>query len=511
MSNVAVSNDESSTGASSTDASLDRRKLLKAAASAAGAVGLHHLADAAGAEKVAAQPLIEAYAGQLSYEAGEEVTLHISTDAPRYTVEIARLGAKRQVVFTKQDLPGTRHMVPADASSHGCQWPVALKVPVPEDWRSGYYQVLFRAHRDAGGGRGEAFFVVRSKHPGREAKILLQLCTNTYNAYNQWGGSSLYGGPKGLVRRVSFERPYLGFLPGDNFTNRYSGWRRWEEPFVAWAEAAGYRLDFAVNGDLEFHPEVLKGYRLVLSVGHDEYWSAPMRDHLEAFIAGGGNVAFFSGNTCFWQVRSEEGKKALVSWKMDFDRDPVFATTDHRLLSGMWSNHLVRRPENQLTGVSFAYGGYHRFFEHGGDGCYIVHRPDHWIFAGTALKRGDRLGARDKIVGYECDGCDFTLQDGLPVPTHKDGTPETFEILGTAPAGLSTKGDQSLLWVSEALYGKGTKRRLAQPGAAVLGVYTRGGTVVTTGCTEWVRGLQGRDPQVERITRNVLDRLSGSA
>ncbi len=80
-----------------------------------------------------------------------------------------------------------------------------------------------------------------------------------------------------------------------------------------------------------------------------------------------------------------------------------------------------------------------------------------------------------------------------------------------APAGLSVKGDRSLIWVSEALYGRGTRRRVPQPGAAVLGCYTRGGTVFTTGCTEWVRGLEGRDPAVERITRNVLDRLSRPA
>ena len=42
----------------------------------------------------------------------------------------------------------------------------------------------------------------------------------------------------------------------------------------------------------------------------------------------------------------------------------------------------------------------------------------------------------------------------------------------------------------------------------VLGCYTRGGTVVTTGCTEWVRGLSGRDANVERITRNILDQLA---
>ena len=68
---------------------------------------------------------------------------------------------------------------------------------------------------------------------------------------------------------------------------------RWERDFVEWAEAAGYALDYCANSDLEWHPELLDNYRLVLSVGHDEYWSAPMRDHLEAYIAAGGNAAFF--------------------------------------------------------------------------------------------------------------------------------------------------------------------------------------------------------------------------
>ncbi len=85
-------------------------------------------------------------------------------------------------------------------------------------------------------------------------------------------------------------------LPGA--THRYQTTRR------ATVAAGGYQIDFAVNSDLEFRPVVLKPYKLVLSVGHDEYWSWPMRDKIEAFIATGGNVAFFSGKTCFWQVRN---------------------------------------------------------------------------------------------------------------------------------------------------------------------------------------------------------------
>ena len=88
-----------------------------------------------------------------------------------------------------------------------------------------------------------------------------------------------------------------------------------------------------------------------------------MRDHLEAFIASGGNVAFFSGNSVWWQVRSEDNGRALVGWKEAYKQDPFYASGNHALLSTLWCNHLIDRPENHLTGVSFAYGGYRRFFD----------------------------------------------------------------------------------------------------------------------------------------------------
>jgi hypothetical protein len=268
---------------------------------------------------------------------------------------------------------------------------------------------------------------------------------------------------------------------------------------VRWAEANGYDIDYAVNNDLEFHPEILKHYQLVLSVGHDEYWSAPMRDNLEKFIADGGNVAFFSGNTCCWQVRSEDKGNALTCWKQWYNLDPIFRKGDHKLLSTLWSHHLVQRPENKLTGVGFLWGGYHR--SHGqfmdGPASFITHRPKHWVFEGTKLKHGDRFGGRDTIVGYECDGCEMKWENGLPSPTGRDGTPKTFTILGTCPARWAP-GDS--LW-----YDRFPKDRV---GAAVMGLYTRGGTVFTSGTTDWAHGLRGKDPVVESITRNILDRLS---
>ncbi|MCB1078952.1 MAG: hypothetical protein KDM64_14115, partial [Verrucomicrobiae bacterium] len=294
---------------------------------------------------------IEGYPGDISYSPGEEAAFHISTTSPTYDLEIARIGKERTVVFSKNQIEGGQeYAIPEKASAEGCNWPVAYQLKIPADWKTGYYEVKMRI-ADSGGrfsqwntrtAEGSFFFVVRPAQPGKDAKILLQLATNTYNAYNNWGGFSVYaysGMAKNQGHKVSFERP-----PRSQFS-------RWELPFVVWCEENGYELDYATNGDLEFRPELLENYRLVLSVGHDEYWSAPMRDHLEAWIAGGGNVAFFSGNSVCWQVRSEDEGKSFSCFKQNYHLDPIFQTRDFKTLSTAWSHHLLERPENQLTGV----------------------------------------------------------------------------------------------------------------------------------------------------------------
>jgi hypothetical protein len=134
---------------------------------------------------------------------------------------------------------------------------------------------------------------------------------------------------------------------------------------------------------------------------------------------------------------------------------------------------------------------------------FTVHQPGHWVFAGTGLAAGDTFGRDDpeeshRIVGYECDGCEWTEVDGRPTPTHRDGTPEGFAILAHAPASWNN------LWS----HYPGPDRPLANGGAAILGTYTRKGTVFTAGTIGWANGLRDGDRVVEQITRNVLDRLS---
>jgi hypothetical protein len=339
--------------------------------------------------------------------------------------------------------------------------------------------------------------------------------------------------PPGFGRRVASVHPpdpqiaaHIGYMLVNGLSQwaGSAGWPNWEQPFVAWAEGAGYHFDVATNADLDRDPELLSRYALMLSVGHDEYWSRPMRDTVEAFIAAGGNVAFLSGNTSFWQVRLEDDRSTMVGYKQHFADDPCYGTDRAHEVTSIWSDHEVGRPENAMTGVSFARGGYARIGRRvpAGSGGYTIHRPGHWLFDGTGLEYGDLLGARATVVGYECDGCDFTYRDGLPYPTGADGTPDSFEILGTSPAASFTRETAARppapdelselefhAWRLFGTHEPAATDRLVN-GHAVLGTYTRGGTVVTTGCTDWAMGLAERDPQVEQVTRNILDRLGGS-
>lgn len=132
------------------------------------------------------------------------------------------------------------------------------------------------------------------------------------------------------------------------------------------------------------------------------------------------------------------------------------------------------------------------------------------------------LGGEVRIVGYECDGCDFTYTDGLPHPTGSDGTPDDFVILGTAPAAHFTRTTAArppapnepseLEFVASRVFGERGHEHRLEHGHAVLGSYVSagGGTVITSGSTDWAHGLAAHDRDVEQITANILDRL-GSA
>ena len=498
--------------------------------------------------------MLSGYCWPHSGAPGTVIPLCISSSLGAVAVTVTRVGATRETVARIDHVVVDEHAVPDDAVASGCGWPVAAEIATDAGWRSGFYEVMLEPV--AGWPRGRvptngsnlAFFVLHPA-PGTAGRMLMVLGTNTWLAYNDFGGSNLYTGsthaswerplyagflakPPGAGRRVAVMNPpdermaaHIGYIALEHLSGwtGSAGWPNYEAPFLAWAENAGYAIDVATNADLERHPDLLDGVTLMLSVGHDEYWSSPQRDTVEAHVARGGNLAVLSGNTCFWQVRYEDDGRTMVGYKQQYERDPVWGTDQQHLLTSIWSDRAIGRPETTLTGVSFNRGGYARIGRRvpRGSGGYTVHRPNHWVFDGCHFEWGDLLGARSTVVGYECDGCEFTLVDGLPVPTHTDGCPDDFEILATSPASpfdrrtaLRPVREGALSEIEfHALRVLGssdpeTCERLAH-GHAVMGTWTHesGGTVVTVGCTDWANGLGVGDRDVEQVTHNILARL----
>ncbi len=504
---------------------------------------------------------IEGYAGALSCRWGDHVDLHVSCKTDRFDLRIERWGGERIVVHEEQGLPGVFTPPPADADANGCRWPVSVSIPVPRTWPSGFYLVTLTAvGAPADRAVGHAGFVVRPSEP--QSRALLVLATNTWNAYNNWGGASLYTGGT----QVSFRRPFgRGMLcrpevdrddrkarpvrwgeeadvDGEIFqsyrlANGYppaigsSGWFTFERRFVEWAEQRGFALDFAISSDLEAGGGALDGYDLVLGVGHDEYWSAPQRDALESYLAAGGHYASFSGNTMFWQVRLEpatDGTTMVCHKYTAHETDPVMSEGRRAAMTGMWCDPVVGRPEWSVLGGGSAFGLYHRFGAAvaRGSGGFTVYRDDHWLMAGTDLRYGDQLGAKHGAVGYETLGCRIQFDEfQLPVVQPTPGLPDDVQIVAFSPASnvgfgeypksisaLSDQGD--LEFIAERVFGglDPASRAKARHGTSVVLVCRPfgpdGGEVVTIGTTDWVFGLAD-DPGVRRVTQNVFEHFLG--
>ncbi|WP_022676996.1 N,N-dimethylformamidase beta subunit family domain-containing protein [Novosphingobium sp. B-7] len=494
--------------------------------------------------------MIEGYCYRRSYRSDEAIGLHVSTDAETFDVVVIRSGLEEVTHHVQRGIRGTKHTVPDDVVANGCGWPETVSISPGADWKSGFYKISLQG---SDGSSSEACFILRPAEP--TAAILWVIETNTWNAYNYYGGQSTYtddsGSYSGGAAHVSFLRPLpKGFitLPDDharlgdagepgvyvqyaewsaaNDVALWTGaasWSQWNRAFARWIESEKIEVDYAASEDLERFPDLLSSYRLMMSVGHDEYWSWGMRDAVESFIANGGNVAFLSGNTSYWQVRLEQDGQQMVAYKGRVEDDPVVGTADERYNTGIWSNRMTRRPENTMTGLSFTRGGYARvgFVSPLSSGGYTVYRSDHWALEGTGLSYGDQLGAKSYIIAYECDGCAFQMKNGLPVPTGEDGTPTNFEIIAIAPVALFTRENAfpglypegeltDLELVSEQVEGRRDAETLAKyaHGHAVLGSYTSpgGGIVFNSGTTEWAFALV--EPAVAQITRNVINRLS---
>ena len=318
--------------------------------------------------------------------------------------------------------------------------------------------------------------------------------------------------------------PYMEWAYAYGYSKKYAsaGWASYERHFARWAEAQGYEFDFATQHDLESDPDLLKRHKCAVFVGHDEYWSAKMRNAVDHFVTNGGRVARFAGNF-LWQTRIEDDGRTQICYKYEAEHDPLAGTDQQHLVTAAWEVDPVNRPGASTFGVNGLKGIYAGLGRCAGQGSagFTVYRPDHWALSGTQLGYGDQLGSRSRIFGYEVDGLDYRMEDGLPFPTGKDDADTDIRILAM---GLATNlepdrsiwgetmyiGSADAAFIAEKLFGELNSETLDRStrGNGVMVHWKREhGEIFTAATCEWVMGLTRRDWQVEQITRNVLDRF----
>src|SRR5947209_2456045 len=173
------------------------------------------------------------------------------------------------------------------------------------------------------GSESDCLFVVEASAP---QPLLAQLPTSTYEAYNAWGGDSLYPGGTDRVGvtgttqgiDVSYDRPYDSVTGAGQFFSR-------DVAMVRFLERYGYPVSYTTSESVDRDPGQLSGHRAIIDFGHSEYWSGRQADAFAAARHAGTSLAFLSSDTLAWRVRfvraspaaSQAGEPdhSLVSYK----------------------------------------------------------------------------------------------------------------------------------------------------------------------------------------------------
>ncbi|NUW36462.1 DUF4082 domain-containing protein [Nonomuraea sp. SMC257] len=320
----------------------------------------------------AGSPDIQGYPTQISVNHGDTINFKINTPATDYRLDIYRFGwyggLGARLITTLQPsvpLPQTQPDCASDPATGlvDCgTWAVSASWAVPATAVTGVYEAKL-VREDGTPGDSQILFVVRDDQ--RSSEVLFKTSDTTWQAYNRYGGNSLYfGQPANRAYKVSYNRPIttrgVSNGPPNYFFNS-------EYPMLRWIERNAFDVGYISSIDAVVRPGLLLGHDALLSVGHDEYWSEEMRDNVAAARDDGVNVAFFSANEVFWKTRWEPSidgadtpfrtmtcyKETLANAKIDPSpqwtgtwRDPRFSPPSNG-----------GRPENQLTGTLFIING----------------------------------------------------------------------------------------------------------------------------------------------------------
>ncbi|WP_225896597.1 N,N-dimethylformamidase beta subunit family domain-containing protein [Amazonocrinis nigriterrae] len=474
---------------------------------------------------------IEGYASLTSVNRGEEIKLFVNTKEPSYTIEVFRMGwyngAGGRLIIPAIQRVGVKQPNPIEDQATGlieCNWkePYVLKIPNNSGdltkWVSGIYLAKLTASKS--NKQSYIIFVVRDD--SRPSDILFQSSVTTYQAYNNWGGMSLYRwNSRGKqAYKVSFNRPYAaspnsaaayGIGAGEFLTNlqpkRRTSSAGWEYNMVRWLESSGYDVTYCTgvdthNNSLDIYTTkpILFLHKAFLSVGHDEYWSAKMRQNVETARDYGVSLGFFSSNSCYWQIRFEPSpitrdmNRTIVAYKESAALDPFARDKNPAndfLVTTLWRSKPVNRPEEAFIGVMY------ETFQVNADIVIDETAPD-WLLAGTQLS----LDNTTKFVA--------TNSTSVVKKMRLKG------LLGYEVDRMFRYAPANTIRIAHSPYRYQGGTRYSD-----MTVYTTdsGATVFATGSMQWNWGLDNYNaaqlrpailsPDAQAITHNVLAKMIG--
>jgi hypothetical protein len=428
----------------------------------------------------AAQPPtgIEGFATATSINAGDSVDLKVNAaDGVPYHIEIYRTGyyggTQARLISVLTGLTGVGqdnpHKDPDLGLIDASNWSVTSTLTTTPDWPTGVY--LLRLAREDNACDNHVILVVRKD--GASSDIVYALPVTTYQAYNKWGGRSLYtfnssgdptvsGSPRAV--KVSFDRPYNQSLDGLN--NWYTAC---DIQNLSWLEQQGYDVTYQTSVDVHTG-STLTNHSVYVSPAHDEYWSSEMRSAVTGARDSGLGVFFLGANGVYWKIRFEQNPfsgaqnriqvcyKTTESGPSDPSGTP---TTTWRDPAG------PNQPENGLIGQMYIGDNGSVFYPLVVSAAQGKNRI--WRYTTlTSLAPNTTSKIGRNLVGWEWDGrypANGSEPAGLVAVT---GSPVTGELIQDAGSTF-TNG----------------------PATASSTVYrTAGGTwVFATGTNQWSRGL----------------------
>jgi hypothetical protein len=392
---------------------------------------------------------LEGFASQVSAVPGDDVALFVSTTASAVQVQAYRMGFYQglggRLVVQTDFVPAKIQAAPVVAPGVGtvtCPWSPTLTLNITTDWVPGCYLLKL-----VGEGGQEQFVPLTIRDDASMASYVFQNSVTTWQAYNLWGTTSLYYGPNSSgrptfanrARAVSFDRPYP-----QTWASGAADFVGNELPLLFHLESLGLDMTYWTDVDLHVQPQLLMNHRCLFSLGHDEYWSLPMRQGAAAANAGGVNLAFLGANACYRQIRLQStsvGPNRLQVCYKDAAEDPL-AREQPELTTVNWDQAPVNDPESTLIGSMYQSVG--------AKADMVVTDASSWFYDGCNLTDGHTfsnviLGEYDRYVPPLPGPRNVDVLAHSPVPGQSNWSDVTYYTAPGNGGGVLASGSASFV------------------------------------------------------------------